>query len=65
MELEKVTRKDLRSMRVGSTRIFHLVSTNKVESARVMARQLGLVDGTEYKCRPDYHAQSISITRIK
>lgn len=61
----KVTRKELREMHVGQTRIFFLMSPKKVTSARVTCRQLMLEEGTEYIMRPDYKAVAISITRIK
>jgi len=65
MRQEKVTRKELREMRVGQTRIFLLEDTKKVTSARVTCRQVMLEEGTEFIMRPDYPQKAISITRIK
>lgn len=65
MAQEKVTRKELREIHVGQTRIFFLTSPKKVTSARVTCRQLMQEEGTEYIIRPDYKAVAISITRIK
>ena len=62
---EKVTRKELREIHVGQTRIFSLTNPKKVTSARVTCRQIMLEEGTEYIMRPDYKAVAISITRIK
>ena len=65
MVQEKVTRKEVREIRVGQTRIFNLATPKKVTSARVTCRQLMLEEGTEYIMRPDYKAVAISITRIR
>lgn len=65
MVQEKVTRKELREMRVGQTRIFNLSDRKKVTSARVTCRQLTNEEGLEYVVKPDYKASAVSITRIK
>jgi hypothetical protein len=62
---ERVTRQELRDMRVGQTRIFALYDRKKVTSARVQAMQLKNEEGLEYEVRPDYTSASVSITRIK
>lgn len=65
MTQEKVTRQELRDMRVGQTRIFMLNDTKKVTSARVTCRQLEQEDGLEFIVKPDYKSQAVSITRTK
>ena len=65
MTQEKVTRGELRNMRIGQTRIFTLSDRKKVTSARVTTRQLREEEGLEFIAKPDYEACSISITRIK
>ena len=65
MEQTKVTRKELREMRLSQTRIFTLTDAKKVTSARVTARQLQLEEGLEFIVKPDYSAKAISITRTK
>ena len=65
MVQDKVTRKEVRDIRVGQTRIFNLATPKKVTSARVTCRQMMLEEGTEYIIRLDYKAVSITITRIK
>lgn len=62
---ERVTRQELRDMRVGQTRIFTLYDRKKVTSARVQAMQLKNEEGLEYEVRPDYTSASVSITRVK
>ena len=61
----RVSRKDLRNLRVGQTRIFTLANKKKVTSARVQANQLKLEEGLEFDVKPDYEASAVSITRIK
>ncbi len=65
MAQEKVTREELRAMRIGQTRIFILMEKKKVTSAKVTAQQLKNEEGLEFMAKPDYEACSISITRIK
>jgi hypothetical protein len=65
MGQEKVTRKELRAMRIGQTRIFTLNNRKKVASARVTTNQLKNEEGIAFDVKPDYQASAISITRIK
>lgn len=65
MAQEKVTRKELREMHVGQTRIFTLTERKKVTSAKVTAKQLRDEEGLEYVVKPDYSAVSVSITRVR
>ena len=65
MAQEKVTRKELRDMHVGQTRIFTLFEPKKVTSARVTAKQMKDEKEGEWKVKPDYEACAVSITRVK
>lgn len=65
MVQDKVTRKEVRDIQIGQTRVFNLATPKKVTSARVTCRQMMLEEGTEYIIRLDYKAVSITITRIK
>jgi hypothetical protein len=65
MRQEKVTRDELREMRVGQTRIFHLTDTKKLVSASVTANQLKNEEGLEFTVKKDYESRAVSITRIK
>lgn len=65
MAQEKVTRKELRDMRIGSTRIFTLTDRKKISSARVTAQQLKDEGDGEWMMKPDYEASAVSVTRIR
>ena len=65
MVQDKVTRKEVRDIQIGQTRVFNLATPKKVTSARVTCRQMMLEEGTEYIIRLDYKAVSITITRIR
>jgi hypothetical protein len=62
---ERVSRQELRDMRVGQTRIFTLADKKKITSARVQANQLKQEEGLEFDVKPDYTSASVSITRVK
>lgn len=62
---ERVTRQDLRNMRVGQTRIFTLADKKKITSARVQASQLKQEEDLEFDVKPDFDASAVSITRVK
>ena len=65
MEQQKVTRNELREMRLGATRIFTLTDAKKVTSARVTCNQLKQEEGLEYIVKADYSNKAVSITRVK
>ena len=60
---ETVTRNELRELHVGQTRIFFLNKANKVASARVTCRQMGLEYGMEFDVRADYINMAVCVTR--
>lgn len=62
---ERVSRQELRGMRVGQTRIFTLTERKKITSARVQAQQLKNEEGLEYEVRPDYEQSQVCITRVR
>lgn len=62
---ERVSREDLRNLRIGQTRIFTLADKKKISSARVQANQLKNEEELEFMVKPDYETSSVSITRIK
>ena len=62
---ERVTRQELRDMRVGQTRIFTLTDKRKIQSARVQAQNLKNEEGLGFEVKADYVASSVSITRTK
>lgn len=62
---EKVSRKELRNMRIGQTRIFTLVNKKKITSAQKNIYQMCKEEDLEFEVKPDYDSSSVSITRIK
>lgn len=62
---ERVTRQELRDMRVGQTRIFTLADKKKITSARVQANALKNEEDLGFEVKADYSSASVSITRIK
>lgn len=62
---EKVTRKELREMRVGQTRIFKLTSENKVASARVTTARMKREEDIAFDVKTDFRENCICITRKK
>jgi len=62
---ERVSRKDLRKLRVGETRIFTLFDKKKISSARVQANQLKNEEDLEFDVKPDFTTSSVCITRLK
>lgn len=64
MAQEKVTRKELRDMHIGQTRIITLTKETKIPSAIITAHQLKQMREGEWKVKPDYFACAVSITRI-
>lgn len=65
MAQEKVTRKELEEMRVGSTRIFELIDPKKLQSVATTCTQMKNEGRGEWKVGKDYKSTSVSITRIK
>lgn len=65
MAQDKVSRVELRQMKIGQTRIFQLTERKKITSARVQATQLGLEENMKFSVKTDYQSSSVSITRLK
>lgn len=65
MEQQKVTRKELREMYVGQTRIFRLSDPKRIASARVTTVQMKQEEGLSFMVKADYEAKCVSITRLK
>lgn len=62
---EKVTKSELRDMRVRQSRIFTLADKKKIKSVKVQAHDLKAEEGKEYEVRTDYDASAVCITRVK
>lgn len=65
MAQKKVTRQELREMRVGQTRIITLTDPKKVSAARVTCTQLKKEEKLEFLVKQDFDSNSVSITRTK
>lgn len=65
MVQEKVTRKELAEMHIGSTRIFNLPNGGKVKAAISTCQQMKNEKGLEYSYKADWTSAAISITRVK
>ena len=65
MTKDRVTRDDLRNMRVGQTEIFVLPDAKLCESARVQASWLSSYEELGFTCKIDVPNKTISITRTK
>lgn len=65
MAQEKVTRKELRELKIGQTRIFTLTNSKKVASARVTCTQMKHEERMEFLVKQDFDVNSVSITRTK
>jgi hypothetical protein len=65
MAQEKVTRKELEEMRVGSTRVFQLIEPSKLQAVASTATQMKNERKGEWTVRKDYESISVSVTRIK
>ena len=63
MTKERVSREDLRNMRVGQTEIFVLPNAKLCESARVQTAQLAAYEGLKFSCKIDIPNKTIAITR--
>lgn len=61
--LEKLTREDLRSMEMGETKTFHLMTAAALDSAAVTAGQVGRLDGCKYSCSRDYDEKTVTVTK--
>ena len=65
MAQEKVTRQELRDMRVGQTRIITLADPKKIPSTRITCLQMRQEEGLEFVFKSDYETNAVSITRVK
>ena len=60
-----VSKKEMRAMRVGQTRIFTLADRKKIKSVRVQANALKNEESLEFEVNADYASSAVSITRKK
>ena len=60
---ETVSKKEMKKMRVGQTRIFTLADKKKIKSVRVQATSLKNEEDMEFSVSADYKSSAVSITR--
>ena len=64
MKVEKITREDLRAIRMGESRVFELPDYAAVMSARTSAYVLGRIDGCRFVLSTDPEKNVLTITRM-
>lgn len=62
---ETVSKKELRGMRVGQSRIFTLTDKKRINSVKVQVYDVEKDEDKDFVVRTDYDASSVCITRIK
>lgn len=65
MRTEKLSRKDIRGLKVGETGIFELPNARAYESARVTVSTVKRLDGMDFESMNSSRANTIVIRRTK
>lgn len=60
---EKLTREDLRGMRIGETRTFKLPSALACDSAKATVYQMQNIERVRYSLQTDYENNTLTITK--
>lgn len=60
-----MSKKELRGMRVGQSRIFTLADKKRINSVKVQVYDVEKDEDKDFVVRTDYDASSVCITRIK
>lgn len=63
MAQDRVTRDELRNIRVKQTRIFILNEPKQIPAARMQAFQLAREENMKFSIRTDFRSVAIAITR--
>ena len=64
MKTDKVTREDLRAVRVGESRTFELPDYAAVLSAKSSAYAFGRIDGCRFVCSAEPERPVLTITKM-
>jgi hypothetical protein len=64
MKLDKITREDLRAIRMGESRVFELPDYASVMSARTSAYVLGRIEGCRFILKTEPEKNVLTITRM-
>ena len=63
LKKERLTRDDLRNMKMGESKTLHLPNALAIDSAAVTAAHMGKLDGCKYSCSRDYVENSVTVTK--
>lgn len=64
MKVDKITREDLRAIRMGESRVFELPDYAAVMSARTSAYVLGRIEGCRFILNTEPEKNVLTITRM-
>lgn len=64
MKLERITREDLRAIKVGESRVYELPTYEAIISAKASAYALGRIEGCRFVFRTEPEKNVITITRM-
>lgn len=62
---EKVSKEELRNMRVGQSRIFTLADKKKIKSVKTQVYEVKVEEDRNYEVRTDFSSSSVCVTRVK
>lgn len=61
---EKLTREELRALKMGETKTFYLPDVAAIMSAAVNAAQTGAIDRCRFACSRDYVNMTLTVTKL-
>ena len=61
--MEKITRKVLSNMKLGETKVFHLMDARACESGRTMAYQMQNILHCKLSAKTDFKENILSLTK--
>lgn len=64
MKIDKITREDLRAIRLGQARTYELPNYSAILSAKASAYSLGRVDGCRFSCSVESERNAITIIKL-
>ncbi len=64
MQLERITREDLRAIKMGESRIYELPSYGAILSARATAYATGRIEGCRFVLSAEPEKNVLTITRM-
>ena len=64
MKLERITREDLRAIRMGESRVYELPTYSAILSAKASAYDLGRIEGCRFVFSTEPDKNVLTITRM-